>query len=80
MARLLLLSNGHGEDLSGALLGKELKKYGHVVDAIPFVGLGNAYENEGIRILGQVREFTTGGLGYTSIRGRWKELLEGQIY
>ena len=31
MARLLLLSNGHGEDLSGALLGRSLSEQGHDV-------------------------------------------------
>ena len=28
MARILLLSNGHGEDLSGSLLAKELQQQG----------------------------------------------------
>ena len=79
MARLLLLSNGHGEDLSGALLGKVLKKTGHQVDALPLVGHGHAYSEAEIEILGQVREFSTGGLGYTSLRGRLTELLQGQV-
>ena len=43
MARLLLLSNGHGEDLSGALLGQALKAQGHEVEALPLVGRGNPY-------------------------------------
>ena len=30
MARILLLSNGHGEDLSGALLAQEPVSYTHL--------------------------------------------------
>ena len=49
MAKLLLLSNGHGEDLSGALLGEVLQKQGHEVDSLPLVGLGNAYREKNIK-------------------------------
>jgi len=79
VARLLLLSNGHGEDLSGALLGKALRETGHQVEALPLVGHGHAYSDAAIEILGQAREFSTGGLGYTSLRGRLTELLQGQV-
>ena len=41
--RILLLSNGHGEDLSGALIGRELQALGHRVEALPLVGHGRAY-------------------------------------
>ena len=37
MRPLLLLSNGHGEDLSGALLGRELRLRGLAVAAMPLV-------------------------------------------
>lgn len=78
MSRLLLLSNGHGEDLSGALLGRELRQRGLTVDALPLVGHGHAYRQAGIPVLGTTREFSTGGLGYTSLSGRLTELREGQ--
>ncbi len=80
MARILVLSNGHGEDLSGALLGKALKKLDHHVDALPFVGFGSSYSVAGIKTLGSEREFSTGGLGYTSLYGRLTELLQGQLF
>ena len=80
MARILLLSNGHGEDLSGALIGKALQKLDHDVDALPFVGYGYSYQDAGIRTLGRSREFSTGGLGYTSCYGRLTELLQGQLF
>ena len=79
MGRLLLLSNGHGEDLSGALLGQALQKEGHAVDALPLVGKGQPYQDAGIALIGGTQEFSTGGLGYTSLRGRLTELLQGQV-
>ena len=79
MARLLLLSNGHGEDLSGALLGRALSEQGHDVQALPLVGRGNPYRTAGIPLLGRTREYSTGGIGYTSLRGRLTELMQGQL-
>ena len=79
MARLLLLSNGHGEDLSGALLGQALKAQGHDVEALPLVGRGNPYSEATIPLVGRTREFSTGGLGYTTFRGRLTELIQGQV-
>jgi len=79
MARLLLLSNGHGEDLSGSLLGQRLQELGHEVKALPLAGLGRPYQQAGIPLLGSSHEFTTGGLGYTSLRGRLTELVQGQL-
>lgn len=79
MARLLLLSNGHGEDLSGALLGQALKAQGHDVEALPLVGRGNPYREATIPVVGRTREFSTGGLGYTTFRGRLTELIQGQV-
>jgi uncharacterized protein (TIGR03492 family) len=75
---VLLLSNGHGEDLSGALLARELRQLGVSVDALPLVGHGHAYRQAGIPVIGATRDFSTGGLGYTSLGGRLTELREGQ--
>ena len=79
MARILLLSNGHGEDLSGALLAQELQKKGHSVQALPLAGLGSPYRKAGVRLLGRSHEFSTGGIGYTSLRGRLTEIFQGQV-
>ena len=79
MARLLLLSNGHGEDLSGSLLGQALQRCGHQVDALPLVGSGHPYRDAGIPVVVNTREFSTGGLGYTSLSGRLTELVQGQV-
>lgn len=61
MARILLLSNGHGEDLSGSLLGKELRDLGHNVQALPLAGLGRPYLQAKLPLLGRSHEFSTGG-------------------
>ena len=79
MGRILLLSNGHGEDLSGSLLGGALRTLGHEVTALPLAGLGRAYSQSKIHLLGSSHEFSTGGIGYTSLRGRLTELFQGQI-
>ncbi len=80
MARLLLISNGHGEDISGAVLGSGLKEFGHQVDSLPIVGRGHAYLDAGIPIIGSPQQFSTGGIGYTSLSGRITELIEGQLW
>jgi uncharacterized protein (TIGR03492 family) len=77
--RILLISNGHGEDLSGSLLGQELLASGGEVAALPLVGHGNAYRQAGVPVLGRTRTYSTGGLGYTSLAGRLTELFQGQV-
>jgi uncharacterized protein (TIGR03492 family) len=76
---ILLLSNGHGEDLSGALVASQLIQRGIAVEALPLVGHGTSYRQLGIPVLGRTRSCSTGGLGYTSLAGRIAELLEGQM-
>ncbi|QEY32911.1 hypothetical protein EVJ50_12405 [Synechococcus sp. RSCCF101] len=80
MSAILLLSNGHGEDLSGSLIGAELQGMGHRVSALPLVGTGEPYRRAGLAVLGRPRSFSTGGLGYTSWRGRLTELRQGQVF
>ena len=77
--RILLLSNGHGEDLSGALIGEALQQQGCSVEALPLVGHGQAYLQAGITTRGKTREYSTGGLGYTSLIGRITEVVQGQV-
>jgi uncharacterized protein (TIGR03492 family) len=79
LSRILLLSNGHGEDLSGSLLAAGLLKRGVAVEALPLVGHGGPYRQAGVPLLGGTREFSTGGLGYTSFAGRLTELMQGQV-
>ena len=80
MFKILILSNGHGEDLSGSLIAKQLVKSGYYVDALPIVGTGTHYEKENIKRIGKTREFSTGGIGYNSFKGRLTEILGGEIF
>ncbi len=79
MSRILLLSNGHGEDLSGSLIAKQLVKSGYSVDALPIVGKGIHYKKAKIKIIGETKEFITGGIGYNSFKGRLIEIFGGEI-
>ena len=80
MFKILILSNGHGEDLSGSQIAKQLVKSGYSVHALPIVGMGNHYEKEQIKIIGKTKEFRTGGIGYNSFKGRLTEILGGEIF
>ena len=80
MFKILILSNGHGEDLSGSLIAKEFVRCGHVVNALPIVGKGNHYEREKIKIIGKTKEFRTGGIGYNSFKGRLTEIFGGETF
>ncbi len=79
LARFLLLSNGHGEDLSGSLLAKILIEQGNQVDALPIVGHGQHYQKFNVPIIGNTKLFRTAGLGYNTLRGRLDDLFNGQI-
>ena len=79
MLRILLLSNGHGEDLSGSLIAKQLVNSGYFVEALPIVGKGIHYEKEKIKIIGKTKEFSTGGIGYNTFKGRLAEILGGEL-
>ena len=79
MSRILVFSNGHGEDLSGSILASELISIGHKVEALPIVGSGDSYNKKKINIIGKTRKFNTAGLGYNSLRGRLYDLFNGQI-
>jgi len=78
--KILILSNGHGEDLSGSLIAKQFVKSGYSVHALPIVGKGNNYEKEKIKIIGKTKEFSTGGIGYNSFKGRLTEIFGGEIF
>jgi len=47
---------------------------------LPIVGKGNHYEKEKINIIGKTKEFSTGGIGYNSFRGRLIEIFGGEIF
>lgn len=58
---IVIVSNGHGEDIIGAALGRELAALGYGIEALPLVGKGNSYERAGFPVLGPRKEMPSGG-------------------
>ena len=60
---ILLVSNGHAEDLAASAIGAELRKIlpEFTLKAIPLVGLGKAYDDRGIENLGLSKTLPSGG-------------------
>tara|TARA_Y100001970_G_scaffold294233_2_gene448888 strand:- start:4318 stop:5532 length:1215 start_codon:yes stop_codon:yes gene_type:complete len=79
LKKILVISNGNGEDISGCQIAKQLINLGHDVEALPIVGNGNIYKKNKINVIIKTKTFSTGGLGYNSIRGTILDILEGQI-
>ncbi len=61
-------------------MGNAFKKLGHEVNALPLIGNGENYLKTGLNVLGKTKSFSTGGMGYTSLKGRILELIQGQIF
>lgn len=61
MGRILLISNGHGEDIIARAIGQALEALGYGLEALPLVGRGRAYEQAGFPVHGPCREMPSGG-------------------
>lgn len=77
MKQILLISNGHGEDIIGAALGGALQALGYALQAVPLVGRGQAYRRAGIPRLGPCRELPSGGFALQSAAALWADLRAG---
>lgn len=78
--RVLLVSNGYGEDLMGAALARALRQRGAEVTAYPLVGTGLAYQREGTPLLDPRRTLPTAGFGFrTGLRAAWEDLRAGWV-
>ncbi|WP_414584288.1 lipid-A-disaccharide synthase-related protein [Scytonema sp. PCC 10023] len=64
--RLLVLSNGHGEDVIAVRILQELQQQPNPPEifALPLVGEGHAYQQLDIRLIGSVRTMPSGGFVY----------------
>ena len=81
LANITLLSNGHGEDAIGALLGLEVCEVRpdlHV-RAYPLVGTGDSYEEAGFEVLGPRRVMPSGGLTLHSASMLRRDLCAGFV-
>ncbi len=59
--KIVIVSNGHGEDIIGATLAGELAALGYTIEALPTVGKGMAYAQTGFTALGPRLEMPSGG-------------------
>ncbi|MFC1496402.1 hypothetical protein ACFL52_03200 [Candidatus Margulisiibacteriota bacterium] len=73
--KILIISNGHGEDLVGAALSEKLT--GHKISALPIVGEGKAYENKGCQILGPRKKLPGGGFSLRHLPSLISDLQSG---
>ncbi len=84
--KLLIISNGHGEDIVGSLLIKEIKKTNPtlIIDALPLVGDGKYYETSflckqesSIKILGSKKNLPSGGFSLRNPLSLFKDIKAG---
>ncbi|MGV2831023.1 lipid-A-disaccharide synthase-related protein [Myxosarcina sp. GI1(2024)] len=80
--KLLILSNGHGEDLIAIRIIKQLQQQaacGLELAALPIVGEGYAYTKSNIPIIGKVRQMPSGGFIYMESKHLWQDVRGGLI-
>jgi uncharacterized protein (TIGR03492 family) len=77
---ILLISNGHGEDLNGGLIAERLKalRPDLRLAALPIVGRGQAYTRRGIPLLHQGKSLPSGGMVYQQ-GNIWRDLRAGLL-
>lgn len=68
--RLLIVSNGYGEDLEAAQIVRALPPGRVQIAAYPLVGLGHSYP-DGVELLDPRRDFPSGGFG---VRAGWRSM------
>lgn len=81
ITRILLISNGHGEDLNGSLIGDALSSIDPnlIISAFPIVGEGKSYRNKGIEIVAPLKSMPSGGIFYLNIINLIKDIFSGLI-
>lgn len=79
--RVLLLSNGHGEDLIGSRLARHLLHNSPDLEliAVPLVGPGQAYSGSGVRVMGPLSELPSAGLTLHSAGNLLADLQAGLV-
>ncbi|WP_071455788.1 lipid-A-disaccharide synthase-related protein [Gloeomargarita lithophora] len=79
MKTILLLSNGHGEDLNASLIAQACQNLGARVLALPLVGAGQAYQRWGIPIIAPTRTLPSGGIFYMNTWLLVRDVLGGLL-
>ncbi len=78
---ILIISNGHGEDLMGAVLANVLHEMipAALIRAFPVVGVGKNYCTYNIPIVGIHKKVPSEGLTMRSVKTLWQDIMEGLI-
>jgi len=77
---LLVISNGHGEDIIAANILKELiSREQFDIKVLPVVGKGQAYESLPVQLIGPTRQLPSGGFARNSIQNLFKDLEAGLL-
>ena len=79
--KLLILSNGHGEDVIAARIAEKLRLIPHPPELaiLPLVGEGHAYRGLNIPLIGRVKKMPSGGFVYMDSRELWRDLQGGLL-
>ena len=79
--KLLVLSNGHGEDQIAIRIIKQLQNVNRELElaALPIVGQGYAYKDCNIAIAGRVQQMPSGGFIYKGGNPLWQDVRGGLI-
>ena len=79
--KLLVLSNGHGEDKIALRIIEQLQIVTNKLElaALPIVGQGYAYSKSNIAIAGRVQQMPSGGFIYKGGNPLWQDLRGGLI-
>jgi uncharacterized protein (TIGR03492 family) len=77
MSRVLVLSNGHGEDMIAATVAVRLRAHGVSASALPLVGRGEAYRRAEIEVIGPARDLPSGGYLLSGPGRLWADLRSG---
>lgn len=79
--KLLVLSNGHGEDIIAVRILEQLQLITNNLElkAFPLVGEGYAYTKLQIPIIGRVKQMPSGGFIYMGGNPLWDDLRDGLI-
>ncbi|GFE70184.1 lipid-A-disaccharide synthase-related protein [Chroococcus sp. FPU101] len=79
--KLLILSNGHGEDIIAARIAEQLQLLSNELQlaALPLVGTGKAYHSRKIPIIGPVKPMPSGGFIYMDGRQLLGDVQKGLL-
>ena len=79
--KLLILSNGHGEDAIAARIAEQLQLSPNSPELaiLPLVGEGHAYKELNIPLIGRVKKMPSGGFVYMDSRELWRDLQGGLL-